>query len=157
MAELRQRNWVAAKHILRYLRGTIAHGLKYTSSGGILLHGYADSDWAGSPIDRKSTTGYCFGFGSAMISWCSRKQGSIAQSTTEVEYIATGDATKEAVWLRKLISGLFGNPLETTMLNCGNQRCIKITENPVFHDKSKHIEMKYHYIRDMVQKGVIKL
>ena len=92
-----------------------------------------------------------------MISWCSQKQGSIAQITVEAEYIAASDATKEAVWLRKLISGLFGNRLETTVINCDNQGCIKLTENPVFHDKSKHIEMKYHYIRGMVQKGVIKL
>ena len=120
MAEPRQRHWVAAKHILRCLRGTIAHGLKYTSRGGIVLHGYADSNWVGSPIDRKSTTSYCFNLGSAMISWCSRKQGSIAQSTVEVEYIAASDATREAVWLRKLISGLFGNPLETTVLNSDN-------------------------------------
>lgn len=63
MVEPRQRHWVAAKHILKYLRRTIAHGLKYTSSGGILLHGYADYDWVGSPIDRKSTTDYCFSLG----------------------------------------------------------------------------------------------
>ena len=92
-----------------------------------------------------------------MISWCSRKQGCIAQSTVEVKYIAVSDANREAIWLRKLISGLSGNRLETTVLNCDNQSSIKLMENPVFHDKSKHIEMKYHYIRDMVQKKVIKL
>ena len=157
MAEPRQRHWVVGKHILRYLRGTIAHGLKYTSSGGILLHGYADSDWARSPIDKKSTTGYYFSLGSTRISLCNRKQGCIAQSRVEVEYIAASETTREAVWLRKLIFGLFGNQLEMIVINCDNQSCIKVTENSIFHDKSKYIEMKYHYIRDMVQKGVIKL
>jgi hypothetical protein len=68
-----------------------------------------------------------------MISWSSRKQGSIAQSTTELEYIATSDASKEAVWLRKLVSGLFGDKLETTVVHCDIQSCIKLTENPIFH------------------------
>ena len=78
-------------------------------------------------MDRKSTSGYCFSLGSAMISWSSRKQGSIAQSTTEVEYIAASDASKEAIWLKKLVSGLFGDKLETTVFHCDNQSCIKLT------------------------------
>jgi hypothetical protein len=81
-----------------------------------------------------------------MISWSSRKQGSIAQSIVEVEYIAASDASKEAVWLKKLVFGLFGDKLETMMVHCGNRSCIKLTKNPVFHDRSKHIDMKYHYI-----------
>jgi hypothetical protein len=85
-----------------------------------------------------------------MISWSSQKQGSIAQSTAEVEYIAASDASKEAVWLRKLVSGLFGDKLKMTVVHFDNQSCIKLTENPVFHNRSKHIDMKYHYIRDMV-------
>jgi hypothetical protein len=108
-------------------------------------------------VDRKNTSGYCFSLGSAMISWSSRKQRSIAQSTVEAEYIATSDANKEAVWLRKLVSGLFGDKLETTMIHCDNQSCIKLTENLVFHDKSKPIDMKYHYIIDMVQTKTVKL
>jgi hypothetical protein len=78
MSEPRHKHWVTAKHVLRYLRGSIAFGLKYSSSGGVLLHGYADSDWAESSVDQKSTSGYCFSLGSAMISWSSKKQGSIA-------------------------------------------------------------------------------
>jgi hypothetical protein len=102
---------VAAKHILRYLRGTITYGLRYTSNGGLFLHGYADVDWAGSPVDWKSIFEYCFSLGSAMISWSSKKQGSIAQSKIEAEYITTSDASKEAVWLKKLVSGVFGDKL----------------------------------------------
>jgi hypothetical protein len=97
MTELRQIHWVATKHILRYLRGTITYCLRYTFSGGSFLHGYADVDWAGSPVDQKSTCRYCFNLGSTMISWSIRKQGSIAQSTPVAEYIAANDASKEAI------------------------------------------------------------
>ena len=88
MSDPKQIHLVAAKHVLRYVRGTITYGLRYTSSSGELLLGYSNSDWVGIGVDRKSTSGYCFSMGSTMISWSSRKQGSIAQSTTEAEYIA---------------------------------------------------------------------
>ena len=122
-----------------------------------MLHGYTDSDWMGSTVDRKSTSKYCFSLGSVIISWSSKKQGSIAQSTAEVEYIAASTASREAVWLRKLLSDLFRTELEPTVIHCDNQSCIKLTENPVFHDRSKHIEMRYHYIRDMIQRKVLSL
>ena len=91
---------IAAKHILRYVRGTITYGLRYTSSSRVLLSGYSDSNWGGSAVDRKSTSGCCFSMGSTMISWSSRKQDSIAQSTTEAKYMVASDACKEVVWLR---------------------------------------------------------
>ena len=92
-----------------------------------------------------------------MISHFSRKQSSVALSTAEAEYIATCSAICEAIWLRKLMSGLFNLELDTTIILCDNQSCIKMTENPVFHGRSKHIEIRYFYIRDMMQKGAIKL
>ena len=92
-----------------------------------------------------------------MISWFSRKQSSVALSTAEAEYIAAFSASCEAIWLRKLMSGLFNLELDTTVILCDNQSCIKMTENPVFHDRSKHIEIRYFYIPDMIQKGAIKL
>jgi hypothetical protein len=92
-----------------------------------------------------------------MISWSSRKHGSIAQSTAEAEYIAASDASKEAVWLGKLVSELFDDKLEATVVHCDNQSFIKLTENPVFHDRSKHIDMKYHFVRDIVQRKTVKL
>jgi hypothetical protein len=107
MCEPKHIHMFAAKHILRYVRGAIAYGLRYTSSGGVMFHGYTDSDWMGNTVDQKSTFGYCFILGSSMISWSSRKQGSIAQSTAEAEYIVASVASREAVWLRKLLSDLF--------------------------------------------------
>jgi hypothetical protein len=97
--EPRHEHWIAAKHILRYLRGTITYGLRYASNSDVQLHGFTDSDWAGSADDRKSTSGMCFSMGSAMISWASRKQKSVALNTAEAEYIAACDACTEAVWL----------------------------------------------------------
>ena len=90
-----------------------------------------------------------------MISWSSKKQSSIAQSTIEAEYIAASDACKEAVWL--LLSNLFGGNLDSTIIHCNNQSCIKLSENSMVRDRSKHIEMKYHFIRDLVQRGALKL
>jgi hypothetical protein len=83
----RQENWIATNHILRYLHGMITYGLRYVSKNNIHLHGFTDSDWARSADDRKSTSGMCFSLGSAMISWDSRKQKSVALSTTEAGYI----------------------------------------------------------------------
>ena len=157
MCEPKHIHMVVFKHILRFVRGTIAYGLRYTSSGGVMLHGFTDSDWMGSIVDRKSNFGYCFSLGSTMISWSSRKQGSIAQSTAEAEYITASAASREAMWLRKLLSDLFSSELEPTVIHCDNQSCINLTENLVFHDRSKHIEMRYHYVRDMVQKNILSI
>ena len=120
MSDPKHIHWVAAKHVLIYVRGTITYGLRYTSSSGVLLVGYVDSDWAGSAIDRKSTSGYCFSMGSAMISWSCRKQCFIAPSIAEAEYIAASDVCKEAVWLGKLLSDLFSGRLDSTIIHCNN-------------------------------------
>ena len=92
-----------------------------------------------------------------MISWFRRKQTSIALSIAEAKYIATCSAYSEVVWLRKMLSGLFDVEIYATDILCDNHSCINIIKNPIFHDKSKHVEIKYHFIRDMVQKGAVKL
>jgi hypothetical protein len=107
------------------------------------LQGYVDADWAGSAVDWKSTSGCCFTFVSAMVSWCSRKQSFMALSTTEIEYIVLCVAVCKEVWLRKLLADLFGHEMDSTIIHCDNQRCVNLSENPLFHDKSKHIEIKY--------------
>ena len=128
---------------MRYLKGTIDFVLYYR------LYGYTDTDWVGSVSDRKRTSGGFFCLGSAMISWFSRKQSSVTLSTAEAEYIATCSTSCESIWLQKLMSSLFNLELDTTVILCDNQSCIKMTENPMFHDRSKHV--------DMMQKGAIKL
>lgn len=126
---------VEAKHILRYLRGIVGFGLKYPLNTPITF--YSDADWDGSVKDGKSTSGICFSLGSAVISWACRKQSSVVLSTTEAEYIAASVASREAVWLCKLLAGLFGQAWNPIVIHCDNQSCIKMSINPVFRDRSK--------------------
>ena len=146
MTDPRSVHLIAVKHILRYLKGTVDYGLKYDANQKINLEGYVDSDWAGSDIDRKRTLGCCFSMGSC-----------VALSTFEAEYVAACSAICEAVWLRKLFSDIFDLYLDATCIYCNNQSYVKLSENPMFHDKSKHIDIKYHYIGDMVERGAVKL
>ena len=148
-----QPRWVpliAAKNVMRYLKGTIDFGLYYDGSHEYRLYGYTDADWAGSVSDRKSTSGGCYSLGSAMISWFSKKQSSVSLSTAEAEYLVAYSNSCEAIWLQKLMSGLFNLELDTTVILCDNQSCIKMTENLVCYDRSKHIEIRYFYIRVMI-------
>ena len=120
-------HWIDARNLLRCLQDTISHGLRYTA-GDVRILGYTDVDWAGSVVDHKSTSGCCFTLGSASISWMSRKQKSVALSTTEAGYIVASMTSCEAVWLRKLFSELFGFTLDTTVILYNNQRWDSIIE-----------------------------
>ena len=134
MVEPRRVHWVAAKHVLRYLQGTVHYGLDYRQGDGVRLVGYIDSDWAGCASDRKSTSGYYFDLGSTVVSCFIRKQKSVALSSFEAEYMAASQASCEAIWLRKMLVGLFGQRLRPTVIYDDNQSCIKLMENPFFHD-----------------------
>jgi hypothetical protein len=155
--EPRRVHLVAAKHVMRYLKGTLDYGLCYTRDFDFRLYGYTDSDWAGSALDRKNTLGFCFSLGLATTSWKRRKQSDIFLSTTEAEYIVVCSASCESIWLQNLLTGLFYLEMDATVIFCDNHSCIKMTENPVFHDNMNHIEIQYRYIHNMVQKGVVKL
>ena len=121
------------------------------------LCGFTDADWAGSPTDRKSTSGGIFSIGSTAVSWYSRKQRSMALSSVEAKYMAASLAACEAIWMRKILVELFSSHLEPTMIYCDNESCIKLSDNPVFHDRSKHIDIRYHHIIDCVQRRVMLL
>jgi len=149
--------WKATKHVLRYFRGTTQYGLWYRQIKGVKLQGFTDADWVGSPSDRKSTSRGIFNLGSAAVSWYSRKQRSIALSTVEAKYMVASQAACEAIWMRKILVGLFGQMMDPTMIYCDNQSCIKLSENPVFHDRSKHIDIRYHHLRDCVVKRIMML
>lgn len=157
MCEPHEIHLVALKHILRYLQGTIGYEIKYDNTTSLELHGYIDSDWAISVKYWKSTSGCYFSLGSAMIYWIYQNQASVTQSSTKAEYIATTMGAREVVWLRKFLSNLFGEPMKPSTIHCDNQSCIKLSVNPVFHDRSKHIEIPYHYVRDMVERRAIQL
>ena len=129
LTDLRYVHLIATKHILRYLWGTIDYGLKYEVNQKINLEGYVDLDWAGSAINRKSTSGCFFSMGLGVISWFSKKKFYVALSTDEVEYVAACSASYEAVWLRKLLFDLFDLQLDDTCIYCDNQSCVKLSEN----------------------------
>ena len=148
---------MATKHVLQYLKGTVDYGIEYRQGDGVRLAGYTDSNWVSSASDKKSTSGCYFGLGSAIVLRFNRKQKSVALSSSEAEYMAASQANYEAIWLRKMLVGLFGQELRPTVIFCDNQSYIKLMENPVFHDRSKHIEIRYHFISDCVQRGVVKL
>ena len=109
MAKPQESHWNAAKTVLRYLKGTLDFGIKYTDASVVELTGYSDSDWAGNPDDRRSTTGYAFSIGSGVVSWSSKKQPTVSLSSTEEEYKALCAATCEAVWLRRLLQDVGKN------------------------------------------------
>eukprot|EP00253_Pinus_taeda_P002464 PITA_02464 len=156
MVEPKRVHWAAVRYILSYIHNTVEYGLKYTQEDDVRLSGYTNADWAGSSVDRKSTSGYCFSVGSGMVSWCSRKEKSVALSSAEVEYMAANTTTCESIWLWALLVSLFRQRMDATSVYCDNQSCINLSENPVFHDRSKHIDIQCHFIRDCVQ-GAIKL
>ena len=151
----------AAKRILRYLKETKESALMYikgSSKALSPLHGYTDSDWAGDVNDRKSTGGYVFLLQNGAISWKARKQTTVTLSSTEAEYVAASEAAKEAIWLRCLFIELDkdsngARPTESefclppTLIYGDNQGSIKITHNPQFYERTKHIDIKHHFIR----------
>ena len=149
--------WKESKHFLRYLRGTSGYGLWYKHSDELKLHGFTDADWAGSPTDRNSTSGGVFSIVSKTISWHNKKQRSVALSSAEAKYMAASQAACEAIWMRKILVGLFDSHLDPTVIHCDNQSCIKLLINLVFHDRSKHIDIWYHHIRDCVQQKIMLL
>ena len=169
-----QKHFKAVQHILRYLNGTKDLGITY---GGDFLNleivGYSDSDWAGEKLTRKSTSGFIFMLNGGPVSWASKRQSVVALSSTEAEYIALTQAAKEATWFRLLLTELRltvpngqiteihiyqGGELKNQIkLKGDNQSAIALANNPVFHDRSKHIDIIHHYIRDEVLAGRINL
>jgi hypothetical protein len=140
---------VAAKRVLRYLKGTLHFGLHYTR-GSLHLNGYCDSNWAGSPDDRISTTGYGIFLGPCLISWAAKKQSVVAKSSTEAEYRSMALTVAEMYWLRMLFQELRVPLLHTPCLWVDNLGALSLSSNPVFHARTKHIEVDYHFIREKI-------
>ena len=156
-AQPTQQHWTAVKRILRYLRGTADYGLAYSPDSSGNCVGYSDADWGGDLDDRKSTSGYVFLISGGAISWKSKKQTCIALSTAEVEHVALAHAGQEAAWLRDLTATLENRSHRLVVIFEDNQSTIAITRNPQYHGRSKHISIKYHFIRNQVNEGVVDL
>ncbi|WVZ91404.1 hypothetical protein U9M48_037581 [Paspalum notatum var. saurae] len=142
------------KHLLRYVAGTIHYGLIYNrQEGGLTLLGYSDSDMAGDVDGRKSTSGVLFCLGRSPVSWQSQKQSVVALSSCEAEYVAASTAACQGIWLGRLLGSFYGRSASVATINVDNQSAIQLCKNPVFHGRSKHIETRFHFIRDCVENG----
>ncbi|KAL0536936.1 hypothetical protein IC582_025901 [Cucumis melo] len=157
MAAPRTIHFTAVLRILRYIKGTLGHGLQFSSQSSLVLYGFSDADWAGDPTDRRSTTGYCFYLGDALISWRSKKQSVVFRSSTESEYCALADATSELLWLRWLLTDMGAPQTSPTILHCDNRSAIQIAHDDVFHERTKHIENDCHFVRHHLQSNTLHL
>lgn len=147
--------WQNLKRILRYIKGTLNLCLTYEENDcQETLTGYVDSDWAGDEIDRKSTTGYLFKLYNNTISWNSKRQHSVA---TEAEYMALFEGSREACWLKSILTDIKLEVLKPIIIFEDNNGCISIANNPTDHKRTKHIDIKYHFTREKIQKRIITL
>ncbi|GJY88933.1 hypothetical protein Tco_0503561 [Tanacetum coccineum] len=146
----------AVKRIFRYLKGQPKLGLWYPKDSPFDLEAYTDSDYAGASLDRKSTTGGCQFLGSRLISWQCKKQTIVANSTTEAEYVAAASCCGQVLWIQNQMLD-YGYNFMNTKIFIDNESTICIVKNPVFHSKTKHIEIRHHYIRDSNEKNLIQM
>jgi hypothetical protein len=155
-ASPRESHLKATKRILRYLKHTQDVGLWYPKGASFELVGYSDSDYAGDKVERKSTSGTCQLLGRSLVSWSSKKQNSIALSTAEAEYIAAGSCCAQILWMKATLKD-FGINFKNVPLLCDNESAVKLTNNPIQHQRTKHIDVRHHFIRDHQQKGDIAI
>ena len=134
----------------------IDYGIEYTRIDG-KLKGYSDADWAGDHADRRSTSGYVFQLANGAITWASRKQNSVALSTCEAEYMALSVTTQEVIWLCRLLEEMRCEQKEPTTIWEDNQGAISTAKNPVFHNRTKHIQIRYHFVREAVADNIIDI
>ena len=147
----------ALHHTLRYIQGTIGQGILLKATDQLSLHAYSDSDWPACPHTRRSVTGYILFFGTYPISWKSKKQSTISRSSFEAEYRAISQAAAEVTWLVRLLEELGVQSLKPVTLVCDNQSAINIGKNPVFHERTNHIELDCHFTREKVLEGLLQL
>jgi hypothetical protein len=145
--------------MFKYLQAMSGQKLTFQrgSQDGNILHGFADADWASNVSDRKSTSGYVFKLAGGAVSWSLKKQSLVALSSTEAKYIAAAHAAKEAVWLRRFLGELSQCVTLPTTLYIDNQSAITITRNLEFHDRTKHIEVRYHFLQHEFMQGEVDL
>lgn len=149
-------HWEAAKRVLRYLKGSLHRKMIY-SKDVLSLQGFADADWGNNLVDRRSYSGYAFILSGAAISWCSRKQKTEALSSTEAEYLSLTEAAKECIYLSTFLKELRLPQLTDVILYNDNQSAGKLAKNSIFHSKTKHIDIRAHFIRQALQDKRLKL
>ncbi|GKA03704.1 ribonuclease H-like domain, reverse transcriptase, RNA-dependent DNA polymerase [Tanacetum coccineum] len=157
MQEPREQHMKAIRQVLRYVKGTKDHGITYKHNGGNKIHGYSDSSYGVNTQEGKGTTGIIFYYGESPISWSTQKQATVALSSCESEFIAATAAATQALWLKRLLSKLTHTQEEKITIQVDNKSAIALMKNPVFHGRSKHIDTKYHFIRECVEREDIQV
>jgi hypothetical protein len=149
-ANPKESHLTVVKCIIRYVNATINYGICFSRGTNIVLAGYFDADWAGNADDRKSTAGGCFYVGTNLVAWMSRKQALISLSPAKSEYIAAGSCCTQLLWMKKLLRD-YGSTKDTMVIHCDNTSAINISKNLVQHSQTKHIDIRHHFIRDLVK------
>ena len=154
-----QYDWVQVKQVIRYLKGTKNIKQKLgdpNERNGKQIIGYADADWAGNVTDRKSTSGYIFKYNGGTISWSSRKQSCVSLSSTEAEYIKIAEACQEATYLKNLLLDFNQINEDSVIMYEDNQSCLKLIENEKMNQRTKHIDVKYHFAKSLKESGIVE-
>ena len=151
-------HWKAVKRIFRYLKGTVDYSLCYQGND-LQLRGYTDADWGGDLDERKSTSGFIFLLNNGAISWSSKKQSCIALSTMEAEFVAFSSAVQKAVWFKRFLDhlGISNEASGPVLVNCDSEAAIAYTKDPKFHCKTKHIDTKYNFVKDIVAREEVNM
>ncbi|KAK9054050.1 hypothetical protein SSX86_025126 [Deinandra increscens subsp. villosa] len=150
-------HWNALKRIIRYLQGTSHYGLTLGRSTSEGLLAYTDADWAGYPDTRRSTSGYCVYFGSNLVSWSSKRQSTISRSSAEAEYRGVANVVAELCWIRNILLELHRPLSRASVVYCDNISAIYLSGNPVQHQRTEHIELDIHFVREHVQRGTVRI
>nr|GEX55657.1 ribonuclease H-like domain-containing protein [Tanacetum cinerariifolium] len=153
----REPHLAALKRVLRYIRGTLDHGLQLHVSSTSQLNAYTDADWAGCLVTRRSTSGYCVFLGDNILSWYAKCPVTLSRSSTEAEYRGVANVVAETAWIRNLLRELHTILFTATLVCCDNVSVVYMSTNPVQHQRTKHIEIDIHFVRDMVVRGQVRV
>ncbi|CAA7015691.1 unnamed protein product [Microthlaspi erraticum] len=153
----REPHFNALKRILRYIKGTITQGLHITPSNTTTLTAYTDADWAGCPNTRRSTSGYCLYLGDNLISWSSKRQQTVSRSSAKAEYRGVANAVAETVWVRNLLLEIHCPITTATLVYCDNVSAVYLSTNPIQHQRTKHVVIDIHFVREKVALGQVRV
>lgn len=157
MHDPREPHLQALKRILRYIQGTKAKGLQFLRRQKMALTVYSNADWAGCPDTRRSTSGFCVYLGDNLVSWSAKRQPTVSRSSAEAEYKGVADAVAESCWIRNLLLEMDIPLHRATIVYCDNISAVYLSSNPVQHQRTKHIEIDIHFVREKVQMGQVRV